>query len=195
MSVAPSIKSQPVYHPIEWDATGIEHLLFIAADEPETIERLLAAPPAGGLTLAICVPQVAERLRADGMTVRMVVETSVAASLRTLEALLQTANMGLRLYLVGPEDDIWQAAALASGFGMSSAEIRLYQTGSRARPVFCVHCRALTRGVRTNLTDCSGCGRTLFVRDHFSRRLGAYMGFQIDAEIPGDKPPVETVYP
>ena len=84
---------------------------------------------------------------------------------------------------------------MAARYGMSSAEIRLYQTGTRARPVFCVHCRAMTRGVRTNLVDCSGCGRTLFVRDHFSRRLGAYMGFQIDAEIPGDKPPVETLYP
>jgi hypothetical protein len=84
---------------------------------------------------------------------------------------------------------------VATRYGMSSAEIRLYQTGTKARPVFCVHCRAMTRGVRTNLADCSGCGRTLFVRDHFSRRLGAYMGFQIDAEIPGEKPPVETVYP
>jgi hypothetical protein len=195
MSAVPSIKSQPVYHPIEWDPAGVEHLLFIAADDAATVDRLLAARPTGGLTLLISAPEVAERLRAAGVTVRTVVERTVAESLHALEALLQQANMGLRLYMVGPEDAIWQAAAMAARYGMFSAEIRLYQTGTRARPVFCVHCRAMTRGVRTNLVDCSGCGRTLFVRDHFSRRLGAYMGFQIDAEIPGDKPPVETLYP
>lgn len=195
MSAVPSIKSQPVYYPIDWDPAGVEHLLFVAADDAATVDRLLAARPAGGLTLVISAPEVAERLRAAGVTVRTVVERSVAESLHALEALLQQANMGLRLYLVGPEDAIWQAAAMAARYGMSSAEIRLYQTGTLARPVFCVHCRAMTRGVRTNLVDCSGCGRTLFVRDHFSRRLGAYMGLQIDAEIPGEKPSVEALYP
>ena len=34
--------------------------------------------------------------------------------------------------------------------------------------------------------------RALFVRDHFSRRLGAFQGVCIDAETPGDVPePVE----
>ena len=58
-----------------------------------------------------------------------------------------------------------------------------------------VHCRTITRGVHTNIVSCSGCGRSLFVRDHFSRRLGAYMGFQIDAEVPGEVPAAEVVYP
>ena len=39
---------------------------------------------------------------------------------------------------------------------------------------------------------CPGCGHALFVRDHFSRRLGAFQGVCIDAETPGDVPePVE----
>ena len=39
---------------------------------------------------------------------------------------------------------------------------------------------------------CPGCGRALFVRDHFSRRLGAFQGVCIDAETPGEVPePVE----
>jgi len=195
MTAAPSIKSQPVYHAIDWDQTGVEHLLFIAADDPATLDRLLANRPPGGLTLVVAAAEAAERLGVAGVTARMVIEQNATSALHALESLLQQATMGLRLYLVGPEDAIWQAAAVATRYGMSSAEIRLYQTGTKARPVFCVHCRAMTRGVRTNLADCSECGRTLFVRDHFSRRLGAYMGFQIDAEIPGEKPPVETVYP
>jgi hypothetical protein len=33
------------------------------------------------------------------------------------------------------------------------------------------------------------------VRDHYSRRLAAYMGFQVDAEAPGMIPRIESVYP
>jgi hypothetical protein len=35
----------------------------------------------------------------------------------------------------------------------------------------------------------------LFVRDHFSRRLGAYMGLMVDAESPGELPEIEEIYP
>jgi hypothetical protein len=49
--------------------------------------------------------------------------------------------------------------------------------------------------VRTNIHPCPGCGRRLFVRDHFSRHLAAYMGIQVDAETPGVIPPVEETYP
>ncbi|NBU59246.1 MAG: hypothetical protein EBS23_05660 [Betaproteobacteria bacterium] len=194
-AAAPSIKSQPVYHALEWDAAGVSHLLFVAADDRPLLERLLAAPPRGDLTVLVTDAAAADHLRASGSDAHTVVEDGLARGLEALESFLRTADMGLRLYLVGCEDAIWQAAGIAARYGMSSAEIRLFQTGTKARPVFCVHCRAMTRGVRTNLADCSGCGRTLFVRDHFSRRLGAYMGFQIDAEEPGVKPPVEVAYP
>ena len=30
--------------------------------------------------------------------------------------------------------------------------------------------------------------RSLFVRDHFSRRLAAFMGVKVDAEVPGEIP-------
>ena len=194
-AAAPSIKSQPVYHALEWDAAGVGHLLFVAADDPPVLDRLLATPPVGTLSIVVADDAAAERLRAAGQAAQTTVAVGLDAALAALESRLQTSVMGLRLYLVGPEDAIWQAAGIATRHGMSSAEMRLFQTGTKARPVFCVHCRAMTRGVRTNLVDCSGCGRTLFVRDHFSRRLGAYMGFQVDAEAPGLKPPVEVSYP
>jgi hypothetical protein len=41
---------------------------------------------------------------------------------------------------------------------------------------------------------CAGCGRHLFVRDHYSRRLAAYMGVMADAEAPGELPPIEEVF-
>ncbi len=194
-AAAPSIKSQPVYHPLEWDATGTSHLLFVAADDRPLLDRLLGTPPQGALTVLLADAALAQQPLLAATPAEVLPHADLSGALAALDGLLQGSHMGLRLYLVGGEDAIWQAAVIGAGHGMSSAEMRLFQTGTRARPVFCVHCRGMTRGVRTNLADCSGCGRTLFVRDHFSRRLGAYMGFQVDAEEPGVKPPVEVVYP
>jgi len=42
--------------------------------------------------------------------------------------------------------------------------------------------------------QCAGCGRHLLVRDHFSRRLAAYMGVMADAEAPGELPPIQEVF-
>jgi dimethylamine monooxygenase subunit C len=38
------------------------------------------------------------------------------------------------------------------------------------------------------------CSRWLLVRDHYSRRLAAYMGVMVDAEVPGVLPPLVEVF-
>jgi hypothetical protein len=53
----------------------------------------------------------------------------------------------------------------------------------------------MNEDVATNIADCRGCGARLFVRDHFSRRLAAFMGVMVDAEVPGEVPEIEVVYP
>ena len=63
-----------------------------------------------------------------------------------------------------------------------------------ARRVFCIHCQASNENVKTNVAKCTGCGRHLLVRDHYSRRLGAYMGVMVDAEAPGEVPPIKEVF-
>ena len=60
--------------------------------------------------------------------------------------------------------------------------------GSRARRVWCAHCKAVTEGATHDLVECVGCRRSLTVYHHFSRRLGAFMGFQADAEVAGELP-------
>jgi hypothetical protein len=120
---------------------------------------------------------------------------SEEALTQALRAELGQGRMGLRLYLAGSDAFLWQSAREARAFGMSSDEMRLERCGSLERPVYCTHCTHVTQGVKTNLVVCPGCQRTLFVRDHFSRHLAAYMGFQIDAEVPGVIPPVEEAYP
>jgi hypothetical protein len=60
--------------------------------------------------------------------------------------------------------------------------------------VFCNHCRTITEGVTTNVVACAGCNAALFVRDHFSKRLNAFAGVQVDAEAPGEIPAIEELY-
>jgi len=78
---------------------------------------------------------------------------------------------------------------------VDDADIVKELTGTLARSVYCVHCKAITHNAHTNIQPCSGCGKNLFVRDHFSRRLGAYMGLMVDAEDPGQIPEIEEIYP
>ena len=61
--------------------------------------------------------------------------------------------------------------------------------GSFARRVQCVHCKGITENVALDPFQCSHCGLNLFVRDHYSRRLAAFQGVNIDAEDPGSVPP------
>jgi hypothetical protein len=78
-------------------------------------------------------------------------------------------------------------------FNLNRDEIRAEASGTLARRVYCVHCRATTEEVSTNIVECQ-CRRWLLVRDHYSRRLAAYMGVMVDAEAPGELPPIKRVY-
>ncbi len=72
-----------------------------------------------------------------------------------------------------------------------SAELR----GSKARRVYCVHCKTTNERVTTSICTCRGCGHALLVRDHFSRLLRAYASVCVDAEEPGNIPMPEECYP
>lgn len=112
-----------------------------------------------------------------------------------LRARLSGASVGLRLYIAGSEGLVRRVTALALEAGMERDEIHSEVTASAARPVWCTHCKTVTPDVATTLVRCAGCGRTLEVYHHFSRRHGAYMGFQADAELPGDLPEAQTRWP
>lgn len=119
---------------------------------------------------------------------------SRAALLAALTERLAGEHAGLRLYAAGTEAFIWDADRAARAAGMGRDEVFLCQAGSLCRRVYCTHCTRLTEDVTTSVFRCPGCGRHLFVRDHFSRRLGAFMGVMADAEVPGEVPPAEEIY-
>lgn len=117
------------------------------------------------------------------------------AAMPRLRDLLGAARMGTQLYLAGSEGLIGQARAVAQAAGLLPEAIQSEHRGSIARRMQCVHCKGITENVTTDPFTCSHCGLTLFVRDHFSRRLGAFQGVCVDAETPGVVPPTEEIRP
>jgi hypothetical protein len=116
------------------------------------------------------------------------------ALLDRFRAILGQSLMGTRLYVAGPESFIGLAMKIALEFNLNKDEIRAEECGTLARRVYCIHCRATTENVRTNIVRCVDCERWLLVRDHYSRRLAAYMGVMVDAEAPGELPPVKEMF-
>ena len=103
--------------------------------------------------------------------------------------------MGTHIHLAGTEGFIGQAQQVAMNHGVDPASLHNEHRGSAARRVQCVHCKGFTDNVTTSPYTCSACGLSLLVRDHYSRRLGAFQGVCIDAEEPGTAPKPEELFP
>ena len=188
------IKSMPVYAPIALDRTGRRHLLL--ADAAEAL--------VGGLAAETRAEAFDERWIIAGHSLAIPSPDEGAADhafrsqthlLDALKRRLSEETMGLRLYAVGREPFLWSVWGVAQGFGMGDQEVRLCASPAGPRRVYCNHCRTINEAVTTNIVVCAGCRAHLFVRDHFSRRLNAYAGVQVDAEAPGEIPAVEVLYP
>ncbi len=212
------IKSKPVYAPLRADARGRYHLLLasgpgaapllqvlaeLRTDAPDSLARcrVLFVPSAGAGAIAgvgagagADASDSSEAFAAAGVAeVRTFADSG--ALLHEFESLLAGSVMGLRLYVAGPESFIGLSVKIALQFNLNTDEIRAQECGTTARRVRCVHCRETTEDVRTNIVQCIGCQRWLLVRDHYSRRLAAYMGVMVDAEAPGQIPPVQETFP
>jgi hypothetical protein len=197
------IKSKPVYAPLRADLGGRYHLMLGMGPGAAALLRVLAeiqasAPPALQKTRVLLVPDAGAPLRTvpfDHLGSSLVSQfTGTASLLDAFRLALGESLMGTRLYVAGPESFIGLAMKIALEFDLNKDEIRAEEVGTLARRVYCVHCRTTTENVRTNIVSCTGCARWLLVRDHYSRRLAAYMGVMADAEAPGELPPIKEVY-
>lgn len=192
----PSIKSRPVYGTLEPRA-GLAHLMIADAEGAEALLDLAAADPElFAKSHIIYIPKDTgdthvDRLRAAQPMI-LHVGPSYGASLQRIRRVLSDAHMGLQVYLAGTEGLMGQAMNEATAAGIPHTAIQTEHRGSVARRMQCVHCKGITEDVMTDPFVCSHCGLTLFVRDHYSRRLAAFQGVCIDAEDPGNIPdPVE----
>jgi hypothetical protein len=187
------IKSRPVYAPLEPDRGGRRHLLL--ADSPEAATAGLAP----GITGADFDERwtVVSGSRAIPSPNEGAVDQSFRSPQHLLLALrrrLSEERMGLRLYAVGAEPFLWSINAVADDFGVGRREVHFCATAQAGRRVFCNHCRTISDRVTTTVFACHGCGASLLVRDHFSRRLNAFAGVQADAEAPGELPEIEDLH-
>ena len=105
-------------------------------------------------------------------------------TLSQLRSEIELACVGVRLVVIGPATDIRAAAAVAAGCGLVEEEVTLISDGSEHRNIFCAHCRAVTRTIEPTGSEvqCQGCTTILAITDHFSRRMGAYLGYAAHAE-------------
>jgi NAD(P)H-flavin reductase len=198
------IRSKPVYASLQPDLGGRYHLMVGQGVGAAPLARLLhdfarAAREALAQTrIWYVIDPATQPAGADALRGFDVAElrtfADIDALLTDLTAALDQALMGTRLYVAGPESFMGLVMRIAHRFNLAQDEVRAEECGTLARRVHCIHCGATIENVRTNIVECTGCHRWLVVRDHYSRRLAAYMGVMVDAECPGERPEVKEVF-
>jgi dimethylamine monooxygenase subunit C len=111
-------------------------------------------------------------------------ESATEPVLSALRGQLATATVGWRLMVAGPQADVLRVHGEARLGGALDSEVVVVVTDDAHRRVWCSHCGATSGAdVATGeVLDCAGCGRSLLVYHHVSRRAAAYLGFMVDAE-------------
>jgi hypothetical protein len=192
---APSIRSRPVYARLGARSGG-PHLIVADGEGADAVTEMLAKAPDAAALLATAHimycpgptgTDLADRLAALGAA-QFFRAPTVPALLPRLARVLSDAHMGTQFYLAGTEGLIGQAEREIMNTGFPHAAIQKEHRGSTVRRVQCVHCKGITENVAIDPFKCSHCGLSLFVRDHYSRRIAAFQGVNIDAEDPGQVP-------
>jgi len=168
------MKSKPVYKPLDLDTSARRHIIFSQGP----CEGVLAAQSLGSEVHVVAIQ--------DGLP-----DTYTAV---LVEDTLADAGLDTAFYAAGPERFLWEIEKTLRAAGIEQDRILLHLSGSKARRVYCVHCQTINEYVTSTVYRCEQCAAYLTVRDHFSRRMGAYMGVVIDAEEPGVIPEPEMIY-
>ncbi len=195
-----AIKSRPIYPGLKVDERAKRHLvaaegegalavLEAFADAPDAWSRMTLLYTPGGSAPA----NHSETLQGRAPDAFHLHPTRQTLMTR-LNALLDTATMGTRLYAAGVEGHIGEVVAAGLAHGVDHLSIRTEHRGSLARRVQCVHCKGFIDDVTISPVPCAHCGVPLFVRDHYSRRLAAFQGVSINAETPDEVPASEELY-
>lgn len=187
------IKSRPVYDRLTPFPEATLHLLAGQGSGGTAMLRLLGEMPDGS---RVDVLYSSESFTGRNHAAELHAATSGRISLfssnagltEALHRRLSEAEMGTRLYLAGSESFIGAAMKIARQFDLNADEVLREHCGSLVRRVWCVHCDSYNENITKRVFNCSGCGKPLVVRDHYSRLMGAFMGVQGDAEVPGELP-------
>lgn len=196
------IKSRPVYRGIALDPKARRHLVVLEGEGALALTEQAKTAGEGEVAKADILyvagaskPRDHDKSLAALKPNDLWVAPTVAVLLNRLNVVLGQTKMGTCIYISGTEGFIGQAMQVALNHGVDFNSIRTEHRGSEARRVQCVHCKGITDNVTTSPYTCSHCGLALLVRDHYSRRLGAFQGVNIDAEEPGTAPAPEVLFP
>jgi dimethylamine monooxygenase subunit C len=195
-----TIKSRPIYPGLSPDLNARSNLIVCDKAGAAAVAELFSRADSAFAKRATVI--LADSLTdAEGQTLThelspasVEILPSLSGGIVRLRRLLETAPMGLRLYAAGSEPLIGFVVQAGADFSIDHLSIRTEHRGSLMRRVQCVHCKGFTENVTTNPVKCAHCGLTLLVRDHYSRRLAAFQGVCIDAEVPGEVPETEALY-
>lgn len=192
--------SRPVYAPLT-PRPGRLHVVVVDDEGILAVAHLAATAPDGflaGTRIIFVTGRSAgedQKGRLEALVPAIFVQVpNVAVAIATLRAELANARMGTQIYAAGTESLIGQVVQAALEEGLELGAIGAEHRGSLERRVQCVHCKQITESVTTQPATCSGCGLSLLVRDHYSRRMGAFQGVCIDAEEPGTAPEPKVVF-
>lgn len=193
-TLTPAMRSRPVYGKLSYQP-GTTHLMVADAEGAEAIlDMAKAAPPdlmANGHVIYLpkkTGQKYGPQLRALNPAIYYE-GPSFEAALPRIKRVLLGEHMGLQVYTAGTEGVMGQVIREVMEAGLPYKAVHTEHRGSTARRVQCVHCKGITEDVTTDPFVCSHCGLNLFVRDHYSRRIAAFQGVNIDAEDPGLVPP------
>lgn len=194
------IKSRPVYEGLAIDPHARRHIFALEGEG--AVALLEQNPDSSALAHSeILYTAGASRPKEHFATLSALgadqcwLAPTVDTLLFRLRGSFANATMGTRLYTSGTEGFIGRVIQLALDFGIDFHSIITEHRGSLARRVQCVHCKGTTDDVTASPFTCSHCGLSLLVRDHYSRRLAAFQGVNIDAEEPGTAPQSEELFP
>jgi dimethylamine monooxygenase subunit C len=194
------IKSRPTYHGAAIDPNANKHLFILEGEGPlSLLEQKVSNVDLAKMDILYVAggskPKEHDKALAALKPRDLWVAQTLPILLNRLNVVLGQEKMGTRLYISGTEGFIGQAMQVALAHGVDFNSIKTEHRGSEARRVQCVHCKGITDDVRTQPVTCSHCGLSLLVRDHYSRRIGAFQGVCIDAEEPGTAPKPEEMFP
>lgn len=176
MTIGTNSSSKPAYAQLQWfpaqshvvvaDEAGvpaIARLLKLERPEPETAVFIRLLGNERTIDLVPCLSGSSIEARPDDQ--RFCEE---------LRVVLSAGPTATRLYVAGTESflALVRRVVRRSEFPQGSAMEEL--TGSGARKAQCVHCKTIYRDIVFRAFDCPRCEAPLIVRDHYSRRIGAY---------------------
>ena len=178
------IKSRPVYTGLILDPHAEHHLIAVEGEGALAVLDMLSPAPRDAAEKATILYTKAGSAPVDHEGALAKLHPYRLQPLPTIQTLL------IRL-----QGFIGQAMQVALNNAIDFHSVRTEHRGSLARRIQCVHCKGFTENVTMSHVPCAHCGLNLLVRDHYSRRLGAFQGVCIDAEVPGELPPAEEIFP